>query len=297
MEEILRQTFINMEENKKLKVVFNPKITEGNIDDQLKALERYFDFTDEDKAEARLSMSCRHIGTTVWGKYKIKLPIIHYCWDFYKWALQNPGAHYKNHEIYADELSKCDLVVVPSHGQQQRLKELININSIVVTSGFTHYEQAIMDSGFILDPLREYPEENKGWAEQAAKELDIPFLHTEHQFTKEKFEKLVASCSFLTSCYREASTGALSLMEGLWLGKKSLVSNSPYQGAKDYLGKYAVYFQYDSFEDLKAKMKEMWETRPKVEIIEARTHLENYSYDAMAHNLYESIFSFLTANR
>ena len=174
-------------------------------------------------------------------------------------------------------------VIVPSHAQQLRLKELLGVESHVVKTGFPTWDAEVTDEGFILDPVRYYPEENRDWAERAAQELGIPIVHSEHQFSLEEFRKLVSSCTFMTCCYREASTGGLTLGEGLYLGKPSLVSDSPYMGAKDYLGEFGTYFKHDDFEDLKEKMKEMWGQRKKLSTDLSRRYIkDNLTYAIMA---------------
>ena len=56
----------------------------------------------------------------------------------------------------------------------------------------------------------------------------------------------------------EASTGGLTLLEGLQHGKVSLVSNSPYMGAGEYLQDNAYYFQHDDFDDFERKVLDLW---------------------------------------
>lgn len=288
----------------RIKVAFKPKVSEGDTKAQVKALKQYFDFVPEKRAQVVLSMSPRFIATTL----NSKLPKVHYCWDFYKWAWEDEyktdgkgkiiSKHYIDHKKYAQQLRQCDLVIVPSESQQKRLLELAKVHSVVVKSGATMFEMESNDKGYILDPLRYYPEENKTWAEDAAKELGIPIIHSEHRFAPYEFKQLIANCTFMTSCVREASTGALTLIEGLWHGKPSLIADSPYQGANEYVGKYATTFKYDDFNDLKVKMKEMWDKKSKVDINEARNYItENLTYDVMAKNLYESINRYLTTNR
>lgn len=213
------------------------------------------------------------------------LKVVNYCWDFYKWAWE--GKHDLPWQSYAPFLRDSDLVIVPSEGQQLRLKEMLDIDSVVVKTAIPMYEHEVTDERFVLDPMRYYPEENEKWAVQACEELGIPIIHSEHQYTQEEFRKLVHSCTFMTSCYREASTGGLTLIEGLYNGKPSLTSNSPYQGAKDYLGQYGTYFQYDDYKDLKAKIKAMWEKPPVYDLKEVRQYTQQFTNRAMAQKLQE----------
>lgn len=208
--------------------------------------------------------------------------IVNYCWDYYLWAHEGKHANY-DWKGYSKMLKESDLVLVPSKGQQKRLKELLDIDSFVVHTGIDTYEHETSDQRFVLDPVRDYPpDENCYWTRQACKELNIPIIHTEHRQNLENFRKLVSTCTFMTCGYREASTGGLSLMEGLYNGKPSLVSNSPYMGASDYLAEYGTYFQYDNYEDLKTKMKEMFENPPVFDKEKVRDYMKNYTFASMA---------------
>lgn len=259
--------------------------SEGDTQAQIEAWSKYFDLVGPEEADVLILATFFKIDEAMELRTRYKQPLVVYCWDYYLW---NHGL--ERWPRYAAFLKRASLILVPSRAQQRRLKELLGLDSQVVHSGVPTFEAEVTDGNFILDPVRYYPEENRTWAEDAAKELNIPIIHSEHQFTSEEFKKLVASCTFLTCAYREASTGGLSLMEGLYLGKPSLVSNSPYMGAVDYLGDYGFYFQYDDFEDLKTKMSTLWVTRPRMD---GREHLKKFTYDQMGKNLCEAIGKFL----
>lgn len=212
------------------------------------------------------------------------IPLVNYCWDFYKWAYE--GKHDLPWHRYAEYLRR-GTVMVPSTAQQRRLKEMLDLDSIVVHTSIPVYEQKVTDERFVLDPVRYYQHDpNCYWVRDACAELDIPFVHSEHQFSKEEFEKLVASCTFLTCGYVEASTGGLSLMEALWLGKPSLVSNSPYMGASDYLGEFGTYFDYKDYDDLKRKLREMFDRPPEINVQLSRRYLsQHFSPLSMANTI------------
>lgn len=213
------------------------------------------------------------------------IPLYVYCWDYYKWAYEGKQTSF-NWQRYTMLLRKCRKIFVPSHGQQLRLKELFDLESGVLPCSINTYEAENTDLRFVLDPVRHYPEENKGWVEQACSELNIPCVHSEHQFSQEEFRTLVSTCSFMTCAYREASTGGLSLMEGLWNGKVSLVSDSPYMGARDYVGDFGHYFKYDDYNDLKRKILALWENPVSVDRFTARKYMkENFSHEVFAQRL------------
>lgn len=262
------------------------KKSEGDTDLQLEAVRKLARLTDINDADV---IFCGSIDTAVKAMYlkdETKKPLAVYCWDYYTWAHagQHPGSW--DWKQYAELLKAADLVIVPSTAQQLLLQELLNLDSVVVRSGVRQRNVDVQRKKFILDPVRYYPDPNRTWAEEAAKELKVKIIHSEHGYSAEEFEKLVATCMFMTCAYREASTGGLTLAEGLLLGKPSLVSDSPYMGAADYLGDYGFYFQADNFQHLKEQMQYLWAMTPKVKVSpEFRSGL---SFDRMAQELCQS---------
>lgn len=276
----------------KLRVYFPELQSEGDSDLQTVAMREYMDFVPQYEAEVIYCASIDMMNYALSAKRSTGKPLVTYCWDYYLWAHNNirKGGNPWDWKRYADMLIHCDLIFVPSAAQQRRLKELLNLDSTVVHTGIRRFEGIdVRDDGFILDPLRYYPEEASGWAEKAANELGIPVVHSEHAYTDDEFRKLLATCSFMTCCVSEASTGGLSLMEGLWLGKPSLVSDSPYQGARDYLGDLGYYFTHDSYDSLVRTMKMIWDRRPTISQATVERHMKDYSFELMAKNLYEGM--------
>lgn len=277
--------------------------SEGDQLAQKIALEKYFDYNEKGYADVYYSASCNEVYDTLKARNEerffggIRPLAVHYCWDFYQWAMEQPEKHYFNHSLYLSFLRECDVVIVPSIAQQKRLEEF-GVHSEVALSGATCRDFPESDNGFILDPLRYYPVPEKDWAERAADELGIPIVHSEHRFEDKEWWKLRATCTFTTCCVPEASTGSLTLVESLWHGKPALVSDSPYQGASEYMGKYCTTFKYDDYEDLKAKMKAMWEERRQIPLEEARNFItENLTYDRMARKIYEIVYRHLETRR
>lgn len=272
-----------------MKLYFINKATEGDKDEQINALGRAFEFTELNQADWIYCASITYTKETIKAKLTTRKPLAVYCWDYYTWAHkgEHPGAW--DWKEYAELLKMADVVFVPSTAQKRKLSLLLDVSAEVIHTGIKHLDLETSDENFILDPMRYYPEENRTWAEEAAEQLGIPIIHTEHQYSDEEFKKLIATCSFMTSAYLEASTGGLTLMEGLSIGKVSLVSNSPYQGASDYLGDLGEYFQYNKFENLLYRMAEMWEKRPTIDRDVALQHLKNYTFEGMAEKIYESL--------
>lgn len=265
-----------------MKMHFVENKTEGDSQEQLEALKERFSLSEPETADFIYCASIRSMG---WAEVvRGTKPLVVYCWDYYTWAHEGKHPGEGNWVKYANFLKSADLVIVPSRAQQRLLKELLDLDSHVVRTGIKKREGPVSDNNFILDPVRYYPEENMKWAEEAAKDLGIPLIHSEHSYSAEEFDELIRTCTFMICAYRQASTGGLTLAEGLWLGKPSLVSDSPYMGAVDYLGEYGTYFQFDDFEDLRANMLTLWELRPQVDPI--GWYKNELSFARMANEIY-----------
>lgn len=271
-----------------MRVHFVENFSEGDKDGQLEAMKKVMDLVSLEDCDVIFCASIVKASQALTLKHQTGKPLITYCWDYYKWVHDGKNEQF-NWRMYRNFLKECDLILVPSDGQKLRLKELLNLDSNVCECSFTSYEHDVMDGGYVLDPVRDYPEENLGWVKRACEELGIPYVHTEHGLSQDEFRNVVSNCTFMTCGYREASTGGLTLMEGLYNGKVSLVSNSPYMGAKNYIGGLGYYFQYDDYEDLKIMLARLWGERPNVPAVEARKHLEKFSHDAFAKRLLEEM--------
>mgnify|MGYP001047035097 CR=1 FL=1 len=273
-----------------MNIYFVDKASEGDTDLQVDALRKYANLTDLDQADVIYLATIRSMHKALAARNHSGKPLAVYCWDFYSWAKDNKKHDRNDWNIYEQLLREADIVFVPSKATQLGLYEMFNIDSLVVHTGINTYEGETKDAGYILDPVRYYPEEQAKWPEQAASELGIPFIHSEHKYSLEEFREVVRNCTFMTCPYKEASTGGLTLMEGLYHGKQSLVSNSPYMGAKDYVGKYGVYFKHDSYEDFKENMLHMWTNRKIIDVNEARNYIANgYTFDNMAYTIYKHL--------
>lgn len=266
------------------KLHFIERVSEGDTDRQLIAMKKVFKLVPPEEADFLYLASFFKLNDAIKLKTEHSIPIVVYCWDYYSWK-HDSEAQWRH---YADFLiHHADLVIVPSEAQKLRLKELLGVDSTVIKTGIPTYEAKTNDGNYILDPVRYYEgDPNNGWAERAGAELGIPVIHSEHQYNVEDFRNLVANCTLLTCPYVEASTGGLSIMEGLYLGKPSLVSDSPYMGAVDYLGEYGYYFKYDDYEDFKKQIAYLWEMRPQMDV---RDQPELFSYDQMAKKICEAV--------
>jgi len=210
-----------------------------------------------------------------------KVPIIQYVWDYYKYC--HEGRHWFNWKPYAEFLKKSDKILVPSNAQKLRLKELLGLDSEVVHTGIDIYNLVRDDKRFVLDHMRWYEEPNKRWIVDACDQQGIQVLHPNHTFDDKMFKTTISACTFLACGYQEASTGGLTIIEGLWNGKPTLLSDSPYMGGKDYLGEFGFYFKWDDFEDCKRKVREMFNDPPKIDLDKAQDWIrQNFTWDIMA---------------
>ena len=221
-------------------------------------------------------------------------PIIIYLWDMYK-TIHKPPFKY-DWQAHIDILHKAKEIWCPSNEVIKRVAEEGVDNSkcklIKTWARFFDYDGEIVDKRYILQPLRASTnDKNYGWLKKAAEELNIPVFESKNRLSEEEFQRAIAECSFMCCEYHETSTGGLTLIEGYNLGKVSVVSDSPYEGVRDYLGDKAIYFNDDSYEDFKSVIKETWENTPVPDLQECREFCRNHPslddmVDAMVKRLY-----------
>ena len=219
------------------------------------------------------------------------IPIICYNWDLYDWVKKEPRENEFDYKKYGKLLKKSKEIWCPSKCTVKKTKEWYGLDSIVIKSFSRFYDSDILSERYILNPLRPIPDRNYGWVEKVCKELDIPLLNRENKYYRwEEYKNLVAECLFIVSPYYEASTGGLTLIEGTYLGKPCLVSDSPYNGVRDYLGDRAYYFDHNDYEDLKTKIKEMWDNTPKLDLKDCQKWVkDNYGVKGMAEKIHQRL--------
>jgi hypothetical protein len=176
-------------------------------------------------------------------------PLFCYNWDCYSWVWIRPREGEYDYRKYGELLSRAVEIWVPSEctGRQTALWwGLHNWKVIRSICPVWDYEY-VRDDGFILCPLRKLPDHWCNEFEKACGELELPYKRPDHGLPYAEYKDMVASCKFLVSHFQEASTGGLTLLEGYYLGKPVLVSNSEWNGAQDYFGNRATYFRHDTF--------------------------------------------------
>ena len=153
-------------------------------------------------------------------------------------------------------------------------------------------QRKVRDDGYALCCLREIPDPWWGKFEAACEELGIPYRMPKHEKSYEEYQDLVAGCRFLCAPLYELSTGGLSLMEGYRLGKPVLISDSEWNGGRDYFGKRADYFTHGDMDDFKEELGHLFAMRPLSPALveEQRVWIErNYSDRRMVDDMLRRI--------
>ncbi len=181
---------------------------------------------------------------------RLKGKVFHYCWDLYPWQLngeERPSYPYPTWwKEYRHHLNDARAVFVPSQCTVDRVKEFTTQQHITVVKAPIHvFDEPTWDGGYVLNPVRDYPDANRHAVEEACKRLGVPYKQSGNNLPWNEFKKVVAGASLIVSAQEEASTGGLTLLEGYALGKLVLVSNSPRHGGRDYFGDRAATFQWD----------------------------------------------------
>lgn len=220
------------------------------------------------------------------------IPTIHYNWDLYPFQLVARSDYKRANpdlwDPYLEELSTCRDIWVPSQCTVARTHEFVGRSSSIIKTSVRPWNNPveITDGGFAVDVMRKYPDPNQNAAHEACKAVDVDLIETCNEMLWIQFQTVISRCRFMISAQYEASTGGLTLLEGLWHGKPSLLSDSPRHGAIDYFGIHSPwvrYFTWDNPIHLRRKIREMDDNPPVVNIDEARQFItEMYSERAMA---------------
>jgi len=224
-----------------------------------------------------------------WRKKCAIIPTIHYNWDCYPFQLMELGNGYVRSDPhlwdpYIEDLKVCRDIWVPSYCTTSRTKEFTDRESIIIKTSIRPWEIETTTTGdYIIDVVRWYPDYCHTIMKDSCKSVSVPLIQTQNNLPWEEFKTTVANCRFMVSGQFEASTGGLTLLEGYWHGKPSLISNSPRHGGIDYLGERATYYQWDNPLLLRRALLKMYDNTPVINIDEARTWITSeYSEYAMA---------------
>ncbi len=209
------------------------------------------------------------------------IPMINITLDFYKTVWSAPNPHGYDWKKYKHFLNKCvELWCISNEVIVRMSEEGVDTDKcklMKIWARFFEYAGPITDERYILKTIRPYiADKNYGWLERACKELQIPLKSPNHGASEEQYQKLLAECSFMCTDYHETSTGGLGLLEGYKLGKVSVISDSLYEGAQDYLGDRAIYFDDNNYEDFKRVIKQTLDNTPKLDIEDCRAFCNSH---------------------
>lgn len=227
-----------------------------------------------------------------------KIKMVNYIWDLYPWVIERNMYDFRT---YAELLQKSVEIWCPSKEVSQRVQEFYQLGHKcqIIKSYAEFYEDEKnikANNNFIYHPVRPYADPNTGMIDSVCNELQYELLKggNGHKFTYDEYKEKVLTCSFLVTEYREASTGGLTLLEGYYHGKDVLLSDSEYQGGRDYFGDRAYYFKDGDKEDLKEKVKMLWEKSKshiitEEELIERRQYCSQFFIEMMADNIIQQL--------
>ena len=218
------------------------------------------------------------------------IPIINYNWDLYEWIWANPRGY--DWQKYGHFLKKSREIWVPSEEVSMRSQEYFGVGHKCKTiQTFARFfeadEKDIFDKRYIYNPLRSIPDRNYGWLKKVCETNDIPLFSSNHRLSEEEFKKSILECSFMVCEYYEASTGGLTLLEGYYHGKPCIISDSPYMGAKEYLGDNAIYFKHDSYENFEKVILNTWNNTPLLDTAETKQIFNHLTVEAMVEKMIE----------
>ena len=220
------------------------------------------------------------------------VPLFCFNWDVYAWVWTHPRPGEYDYRKYGELLSHAREVWVPSKCTGRRTEQwygLKNWHVILSACPWWDYDD-VRDDGYALCTLRHIPDPWDTMFETTCEDLGIPYRRTDHDLSYTDYQKAVAHCKFLVSHYYEASTGGLTLMEGYYLGKPCLLSDSEWMGGRDYMGDRAMYFRWGDETDFRAKLITMNRNTPALNREDCRRWVtSNYSDQRMIDDMMRRI--------
>lgn len=226
-----------------------------------------------------------------------------YNWDVYEWVWTRPRKEetpgtpaFLDYRRYGDLLRRAQEVWVPSECTGRRTTQWYGLtNWRVILSACPWWEHDnVRDDGYALCCLREIPDPWWGVFERCCEELKIPYKAPRHELSWEEYKDVVAGCRFICAPLYELSTGGLSLMEAYYHGKPVLISSSEWNGAKDYFGIRAKYFEYgneNNFKFMLGWMNDAYKfmAEPKVKSDHREYITTNFSDERFARDIHASL--------
>lgn len=238
----------------------------------------------QDKPDAIIVGSISQLSRALEAMEKYpSVPMFAYNWDLYEWSRRSGGYDYK---AWGKVLRHSREVWHPGPATLKRCKDWYGIGGTVIPTfvPVDHIVGAdVEDGGYAMMAIRESPDPGRQWFADACGELGIPSFVSDLKLQPWEFKMKLAKATLLVNPLREASTGGLALIEGLSLGKPSLVSASPWNDGAFYLGPYAHKPKIDSYEAFRDELGRMWEERKTHDPIATRAFIkERYSLEVMS---------------
>ena len=205
-----------------------------------------------------------------------KIKTIMFVWDLYPWT---EYAHGMKNIIHYDE------IWAPSNEVILRLIEFynVNLNKYKIIKSYVNFfenENYELKEKFVYHPVRKYkPDPNYGFLERACNELGILYSRNTHGLDYMEYKRNILSCAFLVTEYMEASTGGLTLLEGYYHGKQVLLSDSIYQGGRDYFGDRSFYFKDGNYDDFKDKVNFLWNMEDETNLTDRQKFCKQYDIE------------------
>lgn len=206
-----------------------------------------------------------------------EIPLILYNWDWYDHVDKTTGLWVE----FTRMMRECKDVWSASKITAEKC-----FKDTGIVSSFWDYAYIIPeewsennhDSQYIIQASRQDPQKRFDWFENATKENGIVSKsYHPNKNSRPDFLNAVSNCSFLCVCSIEESLGGLTAAEAAYIKKPVLVAD--FEGAKEVWGDTVWYFKKDDYEDLKAKMKWLWDNINSQEVVDKKERAYNRCKD------------------
>lgn len=185
----------------------------------------------------------------------LDIPLITYNWDWYDHKTYSP--------VWIQMMKESKDVWSASKITSEKCEKDTGIKSEVWMYAYIlpdEWKGKKKDDNYIIQASRNDDYKRFDWFERATRELGLPYKSYHPGVNpRPDYIQAIKNCSILCVCSREESLGTLSAMEASYCGKPVLISD--FEGAKEVWQDDVTYFEKDSFEDFKKKLKELWQTR------------------------------------
>ena len=224
-----------------------------------------------------------------------RVPMFNYCWDLYSWVWTRPRTGEYDYAAYGRILKASREIWVPSHCTWTALRywygpQLPRGRRILTAINIWEPDEEPRSEGYILNPIREQPDHLWGWIDRLCKDRGLRLVSPEHRYSFERYRRAVANCSLVVSPLTELSTGGLTLLEGLRIGKPCLWLDSPWNGASDYAQRFlGSGASVASFEEFEERLVSLSRNPPVVDPGVRALIDEQHSPEAMAKRIVQAI--------